>query len=75
MDTRASLVEFLERAGGEPFCDGCLALQVGAPLLEVRAALAGEGGPMVRATGRCSVCFRTLEVTRIPARSAQRPPS
>jgi hypothetical protein len=61
------LVEFLRQANGQPFCDGCLAVELHAERLNVQNALDGHAAAVDRGRGRCSVCGQTLTVTRVPA--------
>jgi hypothetical protein len=67
MDSRETVAEFLRHANGQPFCDGCIALELQLQLLEVRAALDHDTSGVDRGHGRCSVCGRTLTVTRVLA--------
>jgi hypothetical protein len=60
-----ALGEFLQQANGQPFCDGCLAVELRVERLEVQGALHATG--MDRGHGRCCVCGQTLTVTRTPA--------
>ena len=64
---RDALDQFLRQANGQPFCDGCLAVELRAGRLDVQYALDGNASPMDRGHGRCSVCGQTLTVTRAPA--------
>ena len=64
---RDILDEFLQQANGQPFCDGCLAVELHAGRLDVRHTLDVDAGSMDRGHGRCSVCGQTLMVTRAPA--------
>jgi hypothetical protein len=64
---RSALDELLRQANGQPFCDGCLAVELRAGRLDVQSALDGNASPMDRGHGRCSVCGQTLTVTRAPA--------
>lgn len=57
---------FLRQANGQPFCDGCLAVELHVGRLRVRDALDVNDGSMDRGDGRCSVCGQTLMVTRAP---------
>ena len=62
-----TLGEFLYRANGQPFCDGCLAVELRVDRLDVQHALDGKAASIDRGHGRCSVCGQTLTVTRTPA--------
>ena len=62
-----ALGEFLQQANGQPFCDGCLAIELHADRLDVQHALDGTATSIDRGHGRCSVCGQTLTVTRTPA--------
>lgn len=64
---RSALDEFLRQANGQPFCDGCLAVELRAGRLDVQDALDDHASPMDRGHGRCSVCGQTLTVTRATA--------
>jgi len=57
---------FLRQANGQPFCDGCLAVELHVRRLDVQHALDVDAGQMDRGHGRCSVCGQTLTVTRAP---------
>jgi hypothetical protein len=61
---RDTLEGFLRQANGQPFCDGCLAVELRVGRLDVQHALDGESASMDRGHGRCSVCGQTLMVTR-----------
>jgi hypothetical protein len=63
---RDVLDAFLRQANGQPFCDGCLAVELHAGRLDVQHALDVDAGSMDRGHGRCSVCGQTLMVTRAP---------
>ena len=63
---RDALDEFLRQANGQPFCDGCLAVELQVGRLDVQHALDVDAGSMDRGHGRCSVCGQTLMVTRAP---------
>ena len=63
---RDALDAFLRQANGQPFCDGCLAVELHAGRLDVQQSLAVDAGSMDRGHGRCSVCGQTLMVTRAP---------
>lgn len=67
MEGLGVLVEFLRRANGQAFCDGCLAMELHAERLNVQDALDGNAAAIDRGRGRCSVCGQTLTVTRVPA--------
>jgi hypothetical protein len=58
--------EFLHQANGQPFCDGCLAIELHVGRLDTQYALDVDAGSMDRGHGRCSVCGQTLIVTRAP---------
>jgi len=64
-DLSDALSDFLGRAQGRPFCDGCLAIELHVSRLDVASALGGDAPPMDRGHGRCSVCGQTLMVTRV----------
>jgi len=64
-DLDGALRDFLRQARGRPFCDGCLALELQTPRLDVDAALDRAAAPIDRGHGRCSVCGQTLTVTRV----------
>ena len=51
------------------FCDGCLALKMGAFPREVQVALAAIGGEgrLQRASGQCSECLQAGPVVRVVA--------
>lgn len=55
---------FLRRANGQPFCDGCLAVELHVGRLRVLDALDVDARSIDRGHGRCSVCGQTLMVTR-----------
>jgi hypothetical protein len=79
-DLRDTLEEFLRQANGQPFCDGCLAIELQVGRLDVQGALDGKAASMDRGHGRCCVCGQTLTVTRTPAargvrRRTGQPPS
>lgn len=57
---------FLRQANGQPFCDGCLVVELHVGRLDVQHALDVDAGSMDRGRGRCSVCGQTLIVTRAP---------
>jgi hypothetical protein len=59
------LGNFLRRAQGRSFCDGCLAIELHASRLDVASALDSGEAPMDRGHGRCSICGQTLTVTRV----------
>ena len=59
-----ALDEFLRQANGQPFCDGCLAVELRVGRVDVQHTLDAEAGSMDRGRGRCSVCGQTLVVTR-----------
>jgi hypothetical protein len=59
-----ALGELLKQANGQPFCDGCLAVELHLERLDVQGALQGNPAGMDRGHGRCSVCGQTLTVTR-----------
>jgi hypothetical protein len=61
-----ALGELLQRAHGQPFCDGCLAVELGVERLAVHDALDEITGRLDRGYGRCCVCGQTLMVTRTP---------
>jgi hypothetical protein len=63
-EVMAKTVEFLRQANGQPFCDGCLAVELRIGRVDVQHALDVEAGSMDRGRGRCSVCGQTLVVTR-----------
>lgn len=63
---RDALEEFLRRAHGQPFCDGCLAVELHAGRGDVQHALDSQSASIDRGHGRCSVCGQTLMVTRTP---------
>ena len=63
---RDGLDEFLRQANGQPFCDGCLAVELRVDRVDLQHALDVEAGSMDRGHGRCSVCGQTLMVTRAP---------
>ena len=62
----AALDDFLRQANGQPFCDGCLAVELRVDRLDVQHALDGKAASVDRGYGRCSVCGQTLTVTRTP---------
>jgi hypothetical protein len=64
MGPNDTLGGFLHQAHGQPFCDGCLAVELRLARPDVQAALQGEGARIDRGHGRCSVCGQTLTVTR-----------
>lgn len=59
-----ALDEFLRQANRQPFCDGCLAVELSVGRVDVQHALDVDAGSMDRGRGRCSVCGQTLIVTR-----------
>jgi hypothetical protein len=59
-----TLDEFLRQANGQPFCDGCLSVELRVGRVDVQHALDVDAGSMDRGRGRCSVCGQTLTVTR-----------
>ena len=59
-----ALEDFLRQANGQPFCDGCLAVELHVDRLDVQHALDGKWAPLDRGHGRCAVCGQTLTVTR-----------
>jgi hypothetical protein len=59
-----TLDEFLRQANGQPFCDGCLAVELRVGRVDVQHALDVDAGSIDRGRGRCSVCGQTLVVTR-----------
>jgi hypothetical protein len=61
-----ALGEFLQQANGQPFCDGCLAVEMRVERLDVQGALHETTTAMDRGHGRCCVCGQTLTVTRTP---------
>ena len=63
---RHALDEFLRQAHGQPFCDGCLAVELHVGRFDVQRALDVDAGSMDRGHGRCAVCGQTLMVTRAP---------
>jgi hypothetical protein len=63
---RDALEDFLREANGQPFCDGCLSVELRVGRLDVQHALDGDLASMDRGHGRCSVCGQTLMVTRTP---------
>jgi hypothetical protein len=63
---RDDLDAFLRQANEQPFCDGCLAVELRIGRLDVQHALDVDAGAMDRGHGRCSVCGQTLMVTRAP---------
>jgi hypothetical protein len=65
---RDGLDGFLRQANGQPFCDGCLAVELCVGRVDVQHALDVDAGSMDRGHGRCSVCGQTLIVTRALAR-------
>jgi hypothetical protein len=66
-DLDGPLGEFLRRARGRPFCDGCLAIELRADRVDVKAALGDVAATVDRGHGRCSACGQTLTVTRLAA--------
>ena len=65
-DLREALDDFFRQANGQPFCDGCLAVELHVGRRDVQQALDVDAGTMDRGHGRCSVCGQTLMVTRTP---------
>jgi hypothetical protein len=63
---RDALDQFLRQANGQPFCDGCLAVELHVGRFDTQHALDVDVGSMDRGHGRCSVCGQTLMVTRAP---------
>ena len=63
---RDALDEFLRQVNGQPFCDGCLAVELHVDRFATQHALDVDAGSMDRGHGRCSVCGQTLIVTRAP---------
>ena len=61
---RDGLYEFLQQANGQPFCDGCLAVELRVGRGDVQHSLDVDAASMDRGHGRCSVCGQTLIVTR-----------
>jgi hypothetical protein len=59
-----ALGEMLRRTNGQPFCDGCLAVELGVERLDVQDALDEIAERVDRGNGRCCVCGQTLTVTR-----------
>jgi hypothetical protein len=63
---RDALDQFLRQANGQPFCDGCFAVELHVGRLDVKHALDVDVRSMDRGHGHCSVCGQTLMVTRAP---------
>ena len=61
---RDGVGQFLRQANGQPFCDGCLSVELRLGRVDVQHALDVDAGSMDRGHGRCSVCGQTLMVTR-----------
>jgi hypothetical protein len=62
-----ALGELLQQANGQPFCDGCLAVELRVERLDVQEALGETVAGIDRGHGRCCVCGQTLTVTRTSA--------
>ena len=66
-DVRGRVLAFIRKAAPYAYCDGCLALRLGASLSEIVAAVAAltADGECERRRRACYGCGRTLELTAL----------